>query len=86
MMTPVDITKILTAVTPIVTSIASSVASNKTGKIEGNIKPPNINITINNNFYTNSEREAKMIASDIQEQIIDSITPAPIEDENHYIP
>ena len=70
--TPIDIVKVLTAAAPIVASVASMVNANKSENIkkEEN-KEPKINVTINNNFYTNSEKEAVVAATQVQKQVID---------------
>ena len=68
-MTPVDIAKILTAAAPIVAYIISG---NKVGDIteKGDC---DVNVTINNNFYVNSNTDAINAANLINNQIIDSI-------------
>lgn len=92
-MTPISIIEVLTAATPIVASLASIANSNKpVDKNESksntevcNIKekqPRNINITINNHFYTNpSEKDVIICAEKNQEQIADLISSS----ENRYI-
>ena len=67
MTTPFDIVKILTAAAPIVASITSM--SNKS---ETNNKP-STEVTINNNFYVNSEKDATKIANTINDQLLESI-------------
>ena len=68
-MTPIDIAKILTAATPIV---AYMISGSKVGDITDK-KEPNVNVTINNNFYVNSHNDAVNAANLINNQIIDSI-------------
>ena len=67
-MTPMDIVNVLTAATPIVASVATIAKNNNR-----NIQPANINITINNHFYTNSNYESMMKASQIQNEVINGI-------------
>lgn len=78
-MTPFDIINVLTAVAPIVTSIASVVGSDNSEKIIERKENPNVtnntmSITINNNFYTSTEREAKQIACNMQNDLLNAIS------------
>ena len=73
-MTPIDIVNVLTAATPIVASVASIAKNNAENNERKNIQPTNINITINNHFYNNSEYEAVMKASKLQNDVIGGIT------------
>ena len=73
-MTPIDIVNVLTAATPIVASVASIAKNNAENNERQNIQPTNINITINNHFYNNSEYEAVMKASKLQNDVIGGIT------------
>jgi hypothetical protein len=65
-MTPADIVKVLAAAAPIAASVASM--ANKSEVVER--KEPsvtnNVSITVVNNFYTNSEKEAMCLASEMQ--------------------
>lgn len=71
-MTPLDIVNVLTAAAPIVATVAS--ATKKSENIERKDKEEKtINVTINNNFYTNSESQAMEAASKVQEQVISSL-------------
>lgn len=74
-MSPLDIVKVLTAAAPIAASVAS-MANNKSETIER--KEPsitnNISVTINNNFYTSSEKDAKLLASQMQNDLISTIS------------
>ena len=81
-MTPADIVKILGAAAPIAASVAS-LASGSNSKpeviVEKERKEPNANITNNisvtmtNNFYVNSEKEAMQIANQMQNQFANNI-------------
>ena len=73
--TPFDIVKVLTAAAPIVASVTSMVNGNKPENIkrEDN-KEPKINVTIYNNFYTNSEKEAVSAATQVQKQVVEGIS------------
>mgnify|MGYP003310958325 CR=1 FL=1 len=79
-MTPFDIVNVLSAVAPIVTSIASVVnGSDNSEKITERkeivpVTNNSVSVTINNNFYTNSEREAKQIACDMQNDLLNAIS------------
>lgn len=79
-MTLFDIVNVLSAVTPIVTTIASAVSGNDEPErvIERKENPSvtnnSVSITINNNFYTTSEREAKQIACDMQNELLNAIS------------
>lgn len=72
-MTPIDIVNVLTAATPIVASVASIAKNNAENEKKNETQPTNINITINNHFYNNSEREAMMNASRMQNEVIGAI-------------
>lgn len=72
-MTPIDIVNVLTAATPIVASVASIAKKGAEAYEKKNIQPTSINITINNHFYNNSEYEAVMKASKMQNDAITSI-------------
>ena len=69
MIRPVDLAKVLTAAAPIVASIAA--IANKSESIDKNEKEREkpISVTINNTFYTNSQRDAEMVAEKINEQL-----------------
>lgn len=72
-MTPIDIVNVLTAATPIVASMASIAKENSEMKARNNIQPANINITIHNHFYNNSEYEALMKASKLQNEVVGNV-------------
>lgn len=76
-----DMSKILTAVTPIVTSVATTIANKNrpVEVIENEIqpKPPTYNITINNIFVVSSEEDAVMVANKIKSQITNSVSKLP---------
>ena len=82
-MTPFDIVSVLTAAAPIAASLASIANKNSSEEEkknkENSSKP--VNVTINNHFYTNSEEEAKVAASKIQDQLIECI----VSSKNRYI-
>lgn len=81
-MTPLDIIEVLTAATPIVASVTNMASKNKSENNDRKENPAmNISITINNNFYTSSEREAMMAASKLQDQLLSGIAAA----NNRYI-
>lgn len=70
-MSPIDIVNVLSAATPIVASITTAVKQNAEIQEKKNTPPTNINITINNHFYNNSEFEALMKASQLQNKVIE---------------
>ena len=75
-MTPLDIVNVLTAAAPIVASVAS-IASTPEPTVIRKETPTvtnNISVTVNNHFYTNSEREAMITAMQMQNEIIGTIT------------
>ena len=76
-MTPLDIVNVLTAAAPIVASVAS-IANTPEPEIRKETpivtNTNNISVTVNNYFYTNSEREAMSAASAMQGEIIGAIT------------
>lgn len=84
----VDIVKILTAATPIVASITNMVAKSKPE--EGTVastaitKPANISVTINNNFYTNSEKESSLAFERSQNVNNDQIVNAILSSQTRY--
>lgn len=72
MITPLDITKILTAAAPIAASVASIANSNKPEVKETKQEQPiKINVTVNNTFYTKSEKESVALAEKLQEKVVD---------------
>lgn len=93
MLAPINIIDVLAAATPIVASVASIVTSNKKPVEDKNktedintdkkdTQPPNINITINNHFYTIPKQEDIIVAAQKnEEQIVDSI----ISSGNRYL-
>ena len=75
--TPIDIVKVLTAAAPIVASLASMATNTEKEKEKekkGKDAEPNISVTINNTFYTNSEKDAEMAASKICNQLIRGVS------------
>lgn len=72
-MSPIDIVNVLSAATPIVASITTAVKQNAEAEEKKNTPPTNINITINNHFYNNSESEALMKAAKLQNKIIEEV-------------
>lgn len=73
-MTPADIVKVLAAAAPIAASVASM--ANKTEVVEK--KEPsvtnNVSITVVNNFYTNSEKDAMYVASEMQNRMFSNLS------------
>ena len=67
MIKPVDLATVLTAAAPIVASIAAIASKSENTNKKEKEKP--ISVTINNTFYTNSEREAEIAAEKINEQL-----------------
>lgn len=72
-MSPIDIVNVLSAATPIVASITTAVKQNAEAEEKKNTPPTTINITINNHFYNNSEFEAMMKASKLQNKVIEEV-------------
>ena len=72
-MSPIDIVNVLTAATPIVASVASIAKENSDNRMRKDIQPTNINITINNHFYNNSEMEALMKSANLENNVISCI-------------
>ena len=73
MMVPLNFVDVLTAAAPIVASLASIANKNKP-EVEG--KQKTISVTINNNFYTNSVKEAEVVASNLHDDMIKTIATA----------
>lgn len=75
MPTPLDIINVLTAAAPIVASVAS-IANTPEPVIhkENPNVTNNISITVNNHFYTGTEREAIDTASRLQNDLIGNVT------------
>lgn len=75
-MTPADIVKVLAAAAPIAASVAS--IANKSEVVEKERKEPNvtnnISITMTNNFYVNSEKDAMNLASQMQNKLLSGIS------------
>lgn len=67
MIKPVDLATVLTAAAPIVASLAA--IANKSENADKKEKEKPISVTINNTFYTNSERDAEIVAEKIHEQL-----------------
>ena len=72
-MTPADIVNVLTAVAPIATTIVTAASKSEITEKKPSVTN-NISITVNNNFYTNSVKEAIDIASHMQNKINDTIS------------
>lgn len=72
MMTPYDITKILTAAAPIAASVASIANNSEVREKESKQEQPiKISVTVNNTFYTKSERDSVSLAEKIHEKVVD---------------
>lgn len=81
----IDIVKILTAATPIVASITNMVAKSKPEEERiVSTKPANISVTINNNFYSNSERENSLAFERSQNANTDQIVNAILSSQTRY--
>ena len=67
MIKPVDLATVLTAAAPIVASLVTM--ANKSENSDKKEKEKPISVTINNTFYTNSERDAEIVAEKIHQQM-----------------
>lgn len=77
-----DLMKVLTAVTPIVTSIANNNSNKNTERVETQkYSEPNINITINNHFYSTPTVEELQAVQEVNKRLIDEIS----SNNNHYL-
>ena len=65
-MTPADIAKVLAAAAPIAASVASMANRSEITERKEPAVTNNVNVTIVNNFYTNSERDAMCLVSEMQ--------------------
>ena len=75
--TPIDIVKVLTAAAPIVASLASLANKSENTEKEKKVvkdEEPKVCVTINNVFYTNSEKDAELAASKVCNQLIRGVT------------
>ena len=68
MMTAADIINILTAATPFVASLTPIFKASENKEKKEKQEP--ISVTINNNFYTNSEKDAVSAAQEINNQVV----------------
>ena len=75
MMTPTDFVKILTAVTPIVATLTPLFRDSEKYEKKEEAKEP-VNVTINNNFYTNSKEEAIEAAREINNLAVYNMYPS----------
>ena len=73
MMTPSDIATVLTAATQFVASLTPLVRVSEKKEKEEENKETSISVTINNNFYTNSEKDAVLAAEEINKQVVNNI-------------
>ena len=75
-----DLMKVLTAVTPIVTSIVNN--NKNTERVETQkYSEPNINITINNHFYSTPTVEELQAVQEVNKRLINEIS----SNNNHYL-
>lgn len=81
----IDIVKILTAAAPIVASITSMVTKNNPKEeVSVSSKPANISVTINNNFYSNNEKESSLAFERSQNTNTDQIVNAILSSQTRY--
>ena len=76
-MTPADIVKVLSAAAPIAASVASLANKSEPVTVERKETPTitnNISVTVNNHFFTNSEKDAMCFASQMQNELIGTIS------------
>ena len=73
-MTPADIAKVLAAAAPIAASVASMAKKSEVVERREPSVTNNVSITITNNFYTNSEKDAMRLASQMQNQMFSGLS------------
>lgn len=71
---PTDIAKILTAAAPIVASLVAMTSKSEKEENKDKEKTEPINVTINNNFYTKSEKDAEIAAEKIRQQVVNGVS------------
>lgn len=83
-MIPFDLMKVLTAVTPIVTTIANNSKNNNSTEIveTQRYKEPNINITINNHFYSTPSIDELQAVEEVNKRLISEIS---VNNNNRYL-